>query len=207
MKRTGASAAGIRNIEPSTAHRGNLRADLGYRAGRAMLHAAFALTALLGLAALLAGCPFCGGDDIPCEDGFSISGAIDLAANAPAHIEVRACRNGSCGSATVSAEPPPSPSKAGTLGSAGVGVDGGSFGFMLWDVDRTNTQWEVSIHFSPGLDTELEDGDVYAISIINAVTQRELVSFEGRIAYKEIEPDICTTCYFADFKLPPPAAP
>ncbi|WP_437571657.1 hypothetical protein [Sorangium sp. So ce542] len=92
---------------------------------------------------------------------------------------------------------------------ATAGVDGGRFGFSLFDDDPTNAQWELSIDFSPDFGKELEDGDVYSVSVIDADTQRELVSFERTLLYGELQPNgegpFCTSCDVADIKLPPPA--
>ncbi|WP_437574187.1 hypothetical protein [Sorangium sp. So ce887] len=209
MKGTGTSATAILNIDPSSSRRGDTRAGGGWR-GRAVLRAAAAGTALLALAALIAGCPLCNGTDVGCEDGVQISGPIGLAANASAHIEVRACWNGRCGEATLSSDPGDLPSSPSPTNGANADIDGGRFGFSLFDVDPTNAQWELSIDFSADVDTELEDGDVYSVSVIDVDTQRELVSFERTISYREIQPNgegpSCTSCNVANIKLPPPAA-
>ncbi|XXX79917.1 hypothetical protein WMF30_14190 [Sorangium sp. So ce134] len=199
-------AAAIRKFEPPSSRRGDTRTGGGWR-GRAVLRAVAAGTALLALAALIAGCPLCNGTDVGCEDGAHISGPIGLAANASAHIEVRACWNGHCGEATLSSDP------GGSLGptnSANAVVDGGRFGFSLFDLDPTNALWELVINFSADVDTELEDGDVYSVSVIDTDTERELVSFERGILYGELQPNgegpTCTSCDAADIELPPPAA-
>jgi hypothetical protein len=203
------SATAIRKLEPSSSRRGDTRAGGGWR-GRAVLRAAVAGTALLAIAALIAGCPLCNGNDMGCGDSVQISGPIGLAANTPAHIEVRVCWNGRCGEATLGSDPGDLPSSPGPANGANADVDGGRFGFSLFDVDPTNTQWELSIGFSPDVDTELEDGDVYSVSVIDADTQRELVSFERSISYLELQPNgegpFCTSCNVAEIKLPPPAA-
>ncbi|WP_437938990.1 hypothetical protein [Sorangium sp. So ce341] len=89
-------------------------------------------------------------------------------------------------------------------------IDGGRFGSSLFDDDPTNTQWELSIDDSPDFGKELEDEDVYSVSVIDADTQRELVSFERTIRYGELQPNgegpFCTSCNVADVKLPPPAS-
>ncbi|WP_437763037.1 hypothetical protein WMF27_43045 [Sorangium sp. So ce281] len=209
MKGTDTLAAAIRKLEPSSSRRGDTRAGGGWR-GRAVLRAAAAGTALLAIAALIAGCPLCNGNDVGCEDGVQISGPIGLAANTPAHIEVRACWNGRCGEATLGSAPGDLPSSPGPASGANADIDGGHFGFSLFDVDPTNAEWELSIRFSTDVDTELEDGDVYSVSVIDADTQRELVIFERSISYREIQPNgegpSCTSCYVAEIKLPPPAA-
>ncbi|KYF54981.1 hypothetical protein BE04_15360, partial [Sorangium cellulosum] len=155
------------------------------------------------------GCPLCNGNDVGCSDGAHISGPIGLAASASARIEVRACRNGSCGEATLGSDPGDSRSSPGPTNAATASVDGGRFGFALFDDDPTNAQWELSIDFSPDFGKELEDGDVYSVSVIDADTQRELVSFERTILYGELQPNgegpFCTSCNVADIKLPPPA--
>lgn len=206
MKGTGTLAAAIRKFDPPSSRRGDARAGGGFR-GRAALRAVAAGTTLLALAALIAGCPLCNGTDVGCGDGAHISGPIGLAANASAHIDVRACWNGRCGEATLRSDPGDSSS---LTNSANAVVDGGRFGFSLFDLDPTNAQWELSIGFSADVDTELEDGDVYSVSVIDADTQRELVSFERGIVYGELQPNGegpgCTSCDAADIKLPPPAA-
>ncbi|AGP33977.1 hypothetical protein [Sorangium cellulosum] len=208
MKGTDTSAAALRSIEPSSSRPGGTRAG-GGRRGRASLRAAAAGTGLLALAALVAGCPLCNGNDVGCSDGAHISGPIGLAASASARIEVRACRNGSCGEATLGSDPGDSRSSPGPTNAATASVDGGRFGFALFDDDPTNAQWELSIDFSPDFGKELEDGDVYSVSVIDADTQRELVSFERTILYGELQPNgegpFCTSCNVADIKLPPPA--
>ncbi|WP_437999432.1 hypothetical protein WMF26_05425 [Sorangium sp. So ce185] len=210
MKETDTSAAAIRSIGPSSSRRGGPHAG-GGRRGRAALRAAAAGTALFALAALVAGCPLCNGNDVGCSDGAHISGPIGLAANASAHIEVRACRNGSCGEATLGSDPGDSRSSPGPTNAATASIDGGRFAISLFDDDPTNAQWELSIDFSPDFGKELEDGDVYSVSVIDADTQRELVSFERTILYGEFQPNgegpVCTSCNVADVKLPPPAAP
>ncbi|WP_437278257.1 hypothetical protein WME90_44735 [Sorangium sp. So ce375] len=209
MKRTDTSAAVIRKFEPSSSRRGDTRAGGGWR-GRAVLRAAATGTALLAIAALIAGCPLCNGDDMGCEDGATISGPIGLATNTSAHIEVRACWNGRCGEAKLSSVPGVLPGSSDAANGASADVGGGRFNFSLFDFDPTNTQWELSIGFSPDVDTELEDGDVYSVSVIDADTQRELVSFERSVSYGELQPNgegpFCTSCTAADIKLPPPAA-
>lgn len=209
MKGTGTLAAAIRKFEPPSSRRGDTRAGGGWR-GRAVLRAVAAGTALLALATLIAGCPLCNGTDVGCGDGVHVSGPIGLAANAPAHIEVRACWNGRCGEATLSSDPGDLPSSPSPTNGANAVVDGGRFGFSLFDVDPTNAQWELSIDFSADVDTELEDGDVYSVSVIDADTQRELVTFERSISYRELQPNgegpACTSCNVADIELPPPAA-
>ncbi|WP_437289143.1 hypothetical protein [Sorangium sp. So ce406] len=194
-------AAAILKLEPPSSRCGDTRAGGSWR-GRAVLRAVAAGTGLLALAALIAGCPLCNGTDVGCEDGAHISGPIGLSVNASAHIEVRACWNGRCGEATLSSAP-------GTNNANAV-VDGGRFGFSLFDLDPTNAQWELSIGFSADVDTELKDGDVYSVSVIDADTERELVSFERDVVYGELQPNgegpACTSCDTADIKLPPPAA-
>ena len=209
MKRTDTSAEAIRKFEPSSSRRGDNRAGGGWR-GRAMLRAAAAGTALLAIAALIAGCPLCNGNDMGCGDGVSISGPIGLAANTSAHIQVRACWNGRCAEATLSSDPGVLPGSTAAANGANADIDGGQFGFSLLDFDPTNTEWELSINFFPDVDTEVEDGDVYSVSVIDADTQRELVSFERSVSYDEVQPNgegpFCTSCNVAGIKLPPPTA-
>ncbi|WP_437296324.1 hypothetical protein [Sorangium sp. So ce426] len=209
MKGTDTSAAAIRKLDPSSSRREDTRAGGGWR-GRAVLRAAAAATALLAIAALFTGCPLCNGNDVGCGDGVKISGPIGLAANTSARIEVRACWNGRCGEATLGSEPGDLPSSPSPANGASADIDGGRFYFALFDVDPTNAEWELSIDFLPDVDTELEDGDVYSVSVIDADTQRELVSLEQSVSYREVQPNgegaFCTSCYVAGIKLPPPAA-
>ncbi|MGK4005807.1 hypothetical protein WMF31_24490 [Sorangium sp. So ce1036] len=206
-RRMGIMAAALRGAAPFSARRGGISPGRGGY-GRAMLRAALGGTALAGLAALGAGCPLCKGTDIGCGDGATISGPIGVAADTSAHLTIRACWNGRCGEAALTADQAASQGTVG--GSAVVDIEGGVFHCTLWDVDRTNTQWELQIDFEPGVDTELEDGDVYAISVSDADTGRELVSFERSVDYEEQQPNgegpFCTSCNAVQIEIPPPAA-
>ncbi|WP_438011653.1 hypothetical protein WME89_25265 [Sorangium sp. So ce321] len=206
MKVSGIWAAVIQHIDPPVARRRSPRAD-GGAPRRARLRAAAAVTALLGLGALTAGCPLCDGNDIGCEDSVGISGPIGLAADAPAHLTIEACWKQRCGTVTLSSDVPrPLHPPLG----ANAAVEGGRFRCELADLDPTNTHWEIRITFIPDPNTDLEDGEVYKVRVVDDDTQRELVSLERSVTYEDVYPGkegaFCKSCAHAQIEIPPPAA-
>ncbi|XXT24108.1 hypothetical protein WME94_21445 [Sorangium sp. So ce429] len=209
MKVSGILAAVIQHIDPSipsVARHRSPRAD-GGAPRRAGLRAAAAVTCLLGLGALTAGCPLCDGNDIGCEDSVDISGPIGIAADAPAHLTIEACWKQRCGTVTLSSDAPRPPH---TPISANAAVEGGRFRCDLADLDPTNTHWELRIVFSPDPNTDLEDGEVYTVRVVDDDAQRELVSLERSVTYDDVYPGkegaFCTSCAHAQIEIPPPAA-
>ncbi|XXY50004.1 hypothetical protein WME91_02495 [Sorangium sp. So ce269] len=165
------------------------------------------MTCLLGLGALTAGCPLCDGNDIGCEDSVGISGPIGIAADAPAHVTVEACWKQRCATLTLSSDAPRPPH---TPIGANAAIEGGRIACELADVDPTNTHWEIRIAFVPDPNTDLEDGEVYTVKVVDDDAQRELVNLERSVSYEEVYPGkegaFCTSCAHAQIEIPPPAA-
>ncbi|WP_437311964.1 hypothetical protein [Sorangium sp. So ce388] len=206
MKVSGIWAAVIQTIDPSLTRHRDASAP-GGALRRARLRTATAVAALLGLGALTAGCPLCDGNEIGCGDEVTVSGPIGLPADAPAHVTVEACWKQRCATLTLSSDAPRPPNMP---LSADAAIEGGRVVCELADLDPTNTHWEIRIGFLPDPNTDLEDGEVYAVKVVDDDTQRELVSLERSVDYEAFYPGkesvFCTSCATAHIEIPPPAA-
>ncbi|WP_437760654.1 hypothetical protein [Sorangium sp. So ce1389] len=89
-------------------------------------------------------------------------------------------------------------------------IEGGRITCELADLDPTNTHWEIRISFVPDPNTDLEDGEVYTVRIVDDDAQRELVNLERSVTYEEFYPGkegaFCRSCDQAHIEIPPPAA-
>ena len=134
---------------------------------------------LAALAALCAGLTSCKCTEMACHSGVSIHGPMHAPEKLPATLAVTACRNDTCGQATMTAAWAPG---VGTQAQAEVDLGEGVFRLS------TDGAWSVRAYFIAG-DVEMENGDRYRLRIVDTASQRSLVDVDRVVDYHEEQPN------------------